>query len=102
MGVTFKLQRVPRVKQVADDSGLAGLSDKDVVKRVMPFAQFRMKEAQRAGKQVPPALCPMPSLPCIPCVLHRTLYPAITPGNAGISVLYLAATLLYDVSLGHA
>lgn len=35
-----------------DDPGLAGLSDKDITKRVMPFAQFRMKEALRGGKQV--------------------------------------------------
>ena len=40
------------VEQVRGDPGLAGLSDKDVTKRVMPFAQFRMKEALRGGKQV--------------------------------------------------
>ena len=38
--------------QVKDDPALAGLSAKDITKRVMPFVQFRMKEAQRAGKQV--------------------------------------------------
>lgn len=59
------------IMQVKEDPGLAGLSDKDLVKRVMPFAQFRMKEAQRAGKQVRTS----PSI--TPCVLqyHITILP---------------------------
>jgi enhancing lycopene biosynthesis protein 2 len=40
------------VSQVKDDPSFSGLSAKDVTKRVMPFVQFRMKEAQRAGKPV--------------------------------------------------
>ncbi len=43
---------MPGGVQVKDDPALAGLSAKDITKRVMPFVQFRMKEAQRAGKQV--------------------------------------------------
>lgn len=60
--------------QVKGDPGLAGLSDKDLVKRVMPFAQFRMKEAQRAGKQV--RTFPLNYALCAPISHH---YIAITP-----------------------
>ena len=49
---TSRIEGLCCSEQVRSDPALAGLSDKDVTKRVMPFAQFRMKEALRSGKQV--------------------------------------------------
>ena len=51
------------VAQVKDDPSFSGLSAKDITKRVMPFVQFRMKEALRAGSPV--RLLHQASLACL-------------------------------------
>ena len=59
--------------QVKDDPSFSGLSAKDVTKRVMPFVQFRMKEAQRAGKPVR-STCQTSALLARHCASRDTRY----------------------------
>ena len=73
------LRAVCVVGQVREEPSLAGLSDKELTKRVMPFAQFRMKEALRSGKQVSTSAlyhipCPYCDVPIFNCVIRCTAY----------------------------